>query len=149
MKNMYIIIIVAGVLVSALLLYLNLRKNVVYKINYEYVGSIELDTLHFQEYNLFYGFGGLERVLMNDFNYDAQKDSFLQSLNFDKYDYIVTYQKEILDVEYDKNYSKKYDHCGYIKDLKPIKVTYLDTDYKHKLFVYKVFEKNKYRHLCP
>ena len=149
MKNMYIIIIVAGVLVFALLLYLILRKNVVYKINYEYVGTIELDNLSFKEYNLFYEFGGLNRVFMNDFNYDVKKDSLIQSLNFDEYDYIITYQKEALRVEYDKNYSNKYDHCGYIKDLKPIKVTYSDVDYKHKLFVYKVFEKNKYRHLCP
>ena len=91
----------------------------------------------------------MEKVLKTDFGYDLRNDSLTEIIDFGKYDYVVSYQKEVLNMEYDLNYAKKYDHCEYIKGLKPIKVLYSASKVNHKLFIYRIFEKNKYRHLCP
>jgi hypothetical protein len=150
MKKKMIILGLFAICIASLFFYLNFKKNIVYKIEYEYVGDIELplDSID-REYSLFYKLSSMKKVLMNEFEYDVGRDSLIQSLDFDKYDYIITFHKKAINIEYDLEYANKYDHCNYIIGLEPIKVSYSNFEFNHKLFIYKIFEKNKYRHLCP
>jgi len=92
----------------------------------------------------------MQKVVNNECNYDIiYNDSLIELLDFNQYDYVVTFQKKIIDIEYDEKYAKKNDHCKYIKNLKPIKVQYSDDMFVNQLFIYKIYEKEKYRHLCP
>ena len=79
----------------------------------------------------------------------AKDDSIINTLDFNKYDYITSLERKVADIEYDSEYVRMHDHCDYIPDLKPLKVIYSEEKYKNKLFIYQIFEKNKYRHLCP
>ena len=105
-------------------------------------------TPYNESYSLFSNSNSLKKVFKDDFKYDVNNDSLLMSLEFNKYDYIVSYEKKVINVEYSSEYAKKHDFCGYIKE-KPLKITYSNDINKNMIFIYKIFEKNKYRHLCP
>lgn len=128
----------------------NCKNNVIETIQYEYIGCVGIKSpLINRSYSLFYQYESIKKVLMDDFNYNTDNDTLLLSLDFHNYDYIVTYGKKLTNMIYDKNYAKKNDHCEYIKDLKPIRVYYSDFESENQIFIYKVYEKEKYRHLCP
>ena len=125
------------------------KNNVAEPIQYEYVGCVGVKpTWIGRDYCIFYQYENMKYVLMSEFNYNAGNDTLLLSLDFQTYDYIITFGKKLTNIKYDKNYVKKNDHCEYIKDLKPLRAFYSDCEYE-QLFIYKIYEKNKYRHLCP
>ena len=139
------------VIVLFLIILSSNKKHLVQKIQYEYVGIIDIDSYRLTDksFKLFYELMPMKRVLIKDFNYNGSNDTLLETLDFDKYDYVVTYQKKVIDIEYDEDYAKKNDHCKYIKNLKPIKIQYSNVMYENQLFIYKIYKKGQYRHLCP
>lgn len=148
-KRIYKFGFVAIIIGSLLFVSFCRNKHIIIKINYEYVGSIKLISEPYNEnYSLFSNSKSLEKVFKDDFKYNINKDTLLMSLDFNKYDYIASYEKKITNVEYNSEYAKKHDFCDYIKE-KPLKVTYSNIAYKNMIFIYKIFDKNKYRHLCP
>ncbi|MBL4746969.1 MAG: hypothetical protein JKY08_11470 [Flavobacteriaceae bacterium] len=66
-----------------------------------------------------------------------------ENFDFDKYDYLLVFGKELLNVKPTK------DDCDYLSKT-PIKVNYkIDKKENNSIYVYKFFDKNKYRDLCP
>jgi len=72
----------------------------------------------------------------------------ISNLDFDHYDYLITFGRHLTSLTYTPYYALKYDQCPFLKK-KPIKATY-DTDIIGSyICVYKLEEKNKYRLICP
>jgi hypothetical protein len=125
----------------------NLRKN--QKIDYEYVGFVELDnTPMCHNYFIFTDSNSMSRVLINDFRYEICKQNIYPMFYFNKFDYIMSVEKKIIDLEYDKKFEKENDFCSYLPE-KPLKATYSDTINENVLFFYSIKDKHKYRNVCP
>jgi hypothetical protein len=72
----------------------------------------------------------------------------LMRLNFSEYDYLVSFKKGVEKISYSKHYTSKHDFCPYIKEI-PVELHYSKDSSSLCIYIYKLSEKNKFRHLCP
>jgi len=157
-KNKWIILIILAVFVSIgtyCLYYYYPRK-----IAFEFVKEIEKPN---KEYDLsqFVGFHYVQNnkdflfylAAYNKAQYYKQSNNqdydslFVQNLskelNFDKYDYIMTYQKQLKALTYSPYLAKKEDLMGYLSEKSLIPT--FDTVITDKLYIYRIKKNNEYR----
>ena len=66
-----------------------------------------------------------------------------KTLDYEKYDYIITYQKQLKALTYSPYLAKKEDFCSYLKE-KPLIPTF-DTVITDKVYIYRIEKNDKYR----
>lgn len=82
------------------------------------------------------------------FGYDTLfVQNLSKELDFDKYDYLITYHKKLNKLTYSPYLAKKEDFCGYLKE-KPLIPT-LDTVITDKVYIYRIKKTDKFRSPCP
>ena len=72
----------------------------------------------------------------------------LSKLDFAKFDYLLSFKLGVEKITYSKYYSHKHDFCSYIKEI-PVELHYNNDTSSTSVYIYKLIDKHKYRHLCP
>jgi hypothetical protein len=70
-----------------------------------------------------------------------------KELDFNKYDYIITYQKQLKELTYSPYLANNFDDCRFM-DEKPLFPTF-DTAITDKVYIYQIKKNKKYRPPCP
>jgi hypothetical protein len=66
-----------------------------------------------------------------------------EAFDFENFDYLLVFNNELLKIEVAE------DECGYLSKT-PVKAIYSEGNKENSyIYVYKIFDKNKYRDLCP
>lgn len=66
-----------------------------------------------------------------------------EKFDFDEYDYLLVFSRELSSIKPTK------DECDYLSKI-PIKTIYnMNKEENNYIYIYKIFDKNKYRDLCP
>lgn len=68
-------------------------------------------------------------------------------LDFNKNDYVISFNKKLLSLKHSPYLSKKYDLCPYLKE-KPV-IPEFTNDIDESIYIYKIDKKGKYRAICP
>jgi hypothetical protein len=87
----------------------------------------------------------LDKFLIEIFGTEALTD--YSSLDFNKFDYMVSFNRKILNLRYSPYLSKKNDLCPYLKE-KPVIPEY-SNDIDDSIYIYVINRKNRYRGICP
>jgi len=66
------------------------------------------------------------------------------AFDYEHYDYIMVYQKQLKDLTYSPYLAKKYDYIGNCEAKKPLIPTF-DTVITDKVYIYRIKKNNKYR----
>jgi hypothetical protein len=74
--------------------------------------------------------------------------NFGKTLNFDKYDYAITFHKQLKALTYSPYLANNFDDCGFMEE-KPLFPTF-DTVITDKVYIYQIKKNKKYRRApCP
>jgi hypothetical protein len=132
-----------------------------YFINYYYKRKIyfylykviELPYEEFDEYNSKYfhildSQSSMCHYLIDMQGYDSlYVFDLMKQLNFEVNDYIISYNKELVELSYSPYLSRSKDGCGYLKDIPLIP---LYNDFKtDSVFIYRTSKLHGYRVPCP
>jgi len=118
-------------------------------IKFEFVDKIQLaDSI--ENYPFIVSSNKKDLVICIEQIIDSSNVNIIKSLkfNFNEYDYLLSFCQSVKSMSYSKYYSDNHDFCSYIKEI-PIHLhlnNHFDNNY---VFIYRINEKNKYRHLCP
>jgi len=67
-----------------------------------------------------------------------------KELNFDKYDYLIVYQRRLIALTYSPYLAKKYDGMCHHEKRKPLIPTF-DTEITDKVYIYRIKKNDKFR----
>lgn len=70
----------------------------------------------------------------------------LKLMNFKEKDYVLTFNKKLIELTYSPYLSRKYDFCSYLDEIPLIPIYEDCIDY---MFIYEIGSKNEFRSICP
>ncbi len=144
-KKQYILIIIGLLFLSLLIISCYFYpRNVKFKYVVEIaVGKVDHPLIIVSEKK------AMEKFLIEIFGEEATKNISIDysSLDFDKNDYMVSFNRKVLSLKYSPYLSKQNDLCPYLKE-KPVIPEYSSKE-DESIYVYEIKRKNRYRGVCP
>lgn len=151
-NKIYIFIVLLVIVSIGVEFLMRIRKDYYKQINVEFtfekkvcLDSLPKGEINFTVSNNVEGF----MVCLSEHISAAEINKFeVKKLDFSKFDYLLSFKKEVEKITYSKYYSDTHDFCDYIKEI-PVELHYNNESGSSCVFIYKLPEKHKYRHLCP
>lgn len=147
-KKIYIIVGLLILISSGILICMNYYKQT--NVDFEFVKKVSLDSLP-KEKMTFIISSNIEELtlcLNKRISSDEINKLRLSTLDFVKFDYLLSFKVGIERISHSNYYSHKHDFCSYTKEI-PVELHNNNDTCDTCVYIYKLKDKHKYRHLCP